>query len=228
MRLGLWCVCPLLLVGACVPAPWPPSSARGEREAGRRPAARLEGARVTVVPSGANFLVPEAWLVRARAGTSNLHLTRASLDSVRDASGEWDREYAAVVNGVLPFDSCAAHVGGEGWGRAGTSFADLQARLYIGAFDPSLVRAAVLTTGRAAAAAYFHPVSVDSGQTGAWARTSLRWEALYFDYGATANVEVYTKSRGQETAVLVLMFSSYPARQREEAALLLDSFRWRE
>jgi hypothetical protein len=44
---------------------------------------------------------------------------------------DWDPEYAIVVNAVLPFERCALHAGGEGWGREGVSYADLQMRVYV-------------------------------------------------------------------------------------------------
>jgi hypothetical protein len=53
------------------------------------------------------------------------------LRSVRIGHGEWDSEYGFVVNASLPFDDCAAHVGGEGWGWQGVSFGDLQVRAYV-------------------------------------------------------------------------------------------------
>jgi hypothetical protein len=46
-----------------------------------------------------------------------------SMDTgVRFGHGEWDSEYASFVNASLPFEDCAAHVGGEGWGWQGVFF----------------------------------------------------------------------------------------------------------
>jgi hypothetical protein len=55
-------------------------------------------------------------------------LGKCSDTGVRVGHGEWDSEYASVVNASLPFEDCAAHVGGEGWGWQGLSFGDLQVR----------------------------------------------------------------------------------------------------
>lgn len=206
-----------LVVGACgIPGP---------RTADRRPSSRLLDDEVVVAPTGERFRLPPRWVEWHSRYGNNLHLSRAQLDSVRDATGEWDREYAEVVNAVLPFDRCAAHVGGEGWGRRGVSFADLQARLYVGRFDPDSLRAAVLKRGRAAAERFFRPVEGDTGRVGEWSRTTLRWDAMYYDYGATAHVEFLAQTRGERTAVWVLMYS-YLSPRSEERAALLDSFRW--
>ena len=52
------------------------------------------------------------------------------LDSLRNAQGEWDREYSAVTDSVLPFASLVAQVGPEPFG-AGQCFGDLQMRVYV-------------------------------------------------------------------------------------------------
>ena len=79
-------------------------------------------------PSGATFKIPESWLKWHAGFKNNLHLTRAELDKVKTAEGNWDKEYAHIANELLPFSQCVAHVGGEGWGRDAVSYADLQLR----------------------------------------------------------------------------------------------------
>ena len=183
---------------------------------------------MVVEPSGERFRPWPTTLPGRLAGFGPvvLHLSRAALDSVRDGAGEWDTEYGAVLNAALPFDSCAAHLGDEGWGRASGSFGDLQARVYVGRFSPAAVRAAVVGAGRAAAERYFRPVEVDTGVVGRWARTKLRWEASYGDYGAPAAVEFFVGTHAGRAAVVVLMYSDFRGPQRAEGDSLLASFRW--
>jgi hypothetical protein len=50
---------------------------------------------------------------------------------VKIGAGEWDTEYARVVNSAMRFQDCVAHVGGEGWGKDGSSFGDVQLRVYL-------------------------------------------------------------------------------------------------
>jgi hypothetical protein len=185
-----------------------------------KPFSRISGNDVTEEPSGESFRIPQEWLDWNRKFHNNLHLSRAQLEGVRDATGEWDREYAAVVNAILPFDSCAAHVGGEGWGRDGVSFGDLQVRVYTGAFRPQAIRSAVLTSGRETAERFFQPVRVDSEAIGGWTTTKLEWRAWYGDYGAVAHVDVLVSQLTSPVTVLVFMYSSGANRAHERDSIL--------
>jgi hypothetical protein len=185
-----------------------------------KPFSRISGDRVTVEPSGESFRIPQEWLDWDGKFHNNLHLSRSQLEGVRDATGEWDREYATVVNAVLPFDSCATHVGGDGWGRESDSFGDLQMRVYTGTFRAEAIRNAVLTSGRATAERFFHPVRVDSEAIAGWEATKLEWRAWYYDYGAVAHVDVLVSDRTSRATVLVFMYSSGENRPHERDAIL--------
>ena len=87
-----------------------PESARAESSA------TIQNRTIQLKPSGAEFEIPEAWLAWHAQFKNNLHLTRAELEKVKNAEGDWDKEYAEVLNAVIPFARCAVHVGGEGWG----------------------------------------------------------------------------------------------------------------
>ena len=215
----------IALVSLCacghIPAAEPdaPAAWRG------RPSARLGGDRVTLLPSGDSFRIPKSWLDWNHRFHNNLHLSRRQLEEVRDGAGEWDREYGAVVNAVLPFDSCAAHLGGEGWGRDGVSFGDVQMRVYTGAFDPGAIRAGALASGRARAAQFFRSIEVDSATVGGWQMTRLQWLAWYGDYGGTAHVEVLVSQHDGRSTVVVFMYAFAPERQRD-GDIVLNSFAW--
>jgi hypothetical protein len=88
--------------------------------------ATLDGRTVALHPSGTTFEIPASFLKWHKQFKNNLHLSRAELQKVERGAGDWDTEYAKVINAVLPFDKCAVHIGGEGWGRDAVSFADLQ------------------------------------------------------------------------------------------------------
>jgi hypothetical protein len=93
--------------------------------------ATRRGPTIRLHPSDITFQVPESWLKWDSEFHNNFHLTHRELRRVRVGHGEWDSEYASVVNASLPFQDCAAHVGGEGWGWWGASFGDLQVRAYV-------------------------------------------------------------------------------------------------
>ena len=53
----------------------------------------------------------------------------------------------------MPFEDCAVHVGGEGWGAEGGSFGDLQMRGYLSDQSKLLLEKRISERGIAAARA---------------------------------------------------------------------------
>lgn len=87
-----------------------------QQASGARYASRQDRT-IILHPSGAHFDIPPRWIDWFMEFHNNLHLTRSELARAQKGEGEWDTEYAAVVNSLLPFDSCLAHLGGEGWAK---------------------------------------------------------------------------------------------------------------
>jgi hypothetical protein len=83
------------------------SATQGQTDSTSTDRAPRSGQIITLHPSEATFAVPAEWLSWYKKYHNNLHITPKQLDSVRVASGEWDTEYAAVVNSVLPFEGSA-------------------------------------------------------------------------------------------------------------------------
>jgi len=109
--------------------------------------ATRQGRTIQLHPSNITFQVPQSWLEWDSEFHNNFHLTHRQLRSVRVGHGEWDSEYASVVNASLPFEDCAAHVGGEGWGWQGVSFGDLQVRTYVTSLSEVEVLARIKSQG---------------------------------------------------------------------------------
>lgn len=187
------------------------------------PSARLDGDQLTVLPSGETFRLPESWVLEYAKTRSNLTLARPQLEEVRHGAGDWDTEFAAVANAVLPFGRCAAHVGAEGFGDLGRFYTDLQARIYVGTSTPAAVHEAVLQKGRATAETFFRPVSSSAGSFGSWTATSLSWDAYYWDYGGRAKMTFYTREHEGWTVVVVFMYTSRDEHEAERN-LILNSF----
>jgi hypothetical protein len=113
---------------------------------------------VEIVPLGLSFPIPQPWLGWNNRFHNNLHLTEEELAAVKTGEmADWDPEYAIVVNAVLPFERCALHAGGEGWGREGVSYADLQMRVYVLDEVPEKVEAKVAAVGVQAVRTLFTP-----------------------------------------------------------------------
>jgi hypothetical protein len=190
-------------------------------------------------PMGA-FRIPEDWLAWDRQFHDNLHLSRGELEKVKDGAGEWDTEYGQVVNAALPFEDCAAHVGGEGWGLQGDSFGDLQMRGYLSDRSKQQLEKQISEGGFAAARALPNapserqldalfprhsdaPPTIERSKAGAWDKVVITYLLWYGDYGGTAHVEFYLRSVNGHTAVLVFM---HAGGQNEAIQQILQSFTW--
>lgn len=188
--------------------------------------ASIEGNVIRLNPSGATFKIPERWLKWHAGFKNNLHLTRAELDKVKTAEGDWDTEYAHIANELLPFSQCVAHVGGEGWGRDAVSYADLQMRAYLTDTSAENVQTKLAKHGKAWASKYSKDVSVTQSKHDKWHRASVTYVLSYGDYGGKATVDVYAQEIGKQTAVLVFMHSDYRGASGPVEEIL-KSFAWR-
>jgi len=162
---------------------------------------------VTLRPSGATFQLPENMVSGSQTRALSSYLTRADLERVKAPSGdEWDRPYGAIVNAVLPFDRCAAHIGTEPFGP-GRTFGDLQLRAYIldGAMKPVLE--SITGPGRKKAEEFFVPARATVSEVGPWTLGSITYLLSHADYRANARIDFYSREFGQQTAVLVFMYS---------------------
>src|SRR6185437_10782103 len=148
------------------------------------------------------------------------------LKRVEKGAGEWDTEYGAVVNSVLPFSQCAAHVGDEGWGYQAVSFADLQMRAYVVEMTPDQIWKKLESDGTRTAMKYSKAVSTGDFQEGDWSKYSIDFRLFYGDYGGTGQVDMYARRFGEQTAVLVFMHN-----ERDDHAKtvrnILESFTWK-
>jgi hypothetical protein len=184
------------------------------------------GRAIELQPPGASFRIPQAWLEWDAKFHNNIHRTPADLKKVRVGDGEWDKEYAEIVNSVLPFDSCLVHAGGEAWGKNAVSFADVQMRAYIVELPPRQIAARMANKGRCVAMRYSKKVALTRSEFDKWLRVTLSYDLWYTDYGGTANVDVFARAFGNQTAVLVFMYSDAVPARRSEVETIVESFRW--
>jgi len=182
-------------------------------------------------PSGLQFEVPKDWIDWYDQFGDNLHLTGKELDRVGPGAGEWDEEYARVCNAVLPFDRCAAHVGGEGWGKNAASFGDLQVRVYDlqepvnkiqeGIAGQSLAKIGELIGGSKIGELIGGPVQVQQSEKDGWRRIVYSYGRFYHDYGAKAHVDIRIKQIGERPIAFVFMYTNYQSHERTIADMLL-------
>ena len=145
-----------------------------------RPHAERKGFEVTIVPAGPRFEIPTGWVDWDAQFHNNLFATTAELDGAKNGGGEWDTEYAEVMNAAFDFTRCGFQGGGDGWGPNGCAFSDLQMRLYVLDDAPEAIEARLDDAGAKAVAKVVSPKRKavrDSGDMTPEAAAKARAEA---------------------------------------------------
>jgi hypothetical protein len=182
---------------------------------------------ITLHPETATFRLNDTMVNWFAGFKNNLHLTRGELAKVEQGAGDWDTEYALVCNAALPFSRCCAHVGEEGWGKEGVSFADLQVRVYVLEKKVDEVGRQIEELGTAKVREITKkPPRVTKNGTGAWKRWDFAYDRWYGDYGGTAHVDFRARQMGGRTMVFVFMYTTYFS-QEAKIRSILDSFTWK-
>ena len=177
--------------------------------------AHVENGRLVIVPLGLSFRIPPIWLGGPASRERAPMCGNPPAGSVRDRivieperfaglqnpAGEWKKEFAAVVDSVMPFRALVAHLGGDPWsGHCGT----LQKRVYVG--DARERLALNQATAVRVAQRFFRPVRHTQRDSGKWRITTVWWDAWYSDYGGTARVEFWSRSvRGRHVVIVFLL-----------------------
>jgi hypothetical protein len=212
----------VVLVACLLPLLWPAYRAGlFTKDAGRY--ATRQDRMIYLHPSDVSFQIPQDWLSWNAEFHNNFHLTHRDLRKVRFGSGEWDYEYGEVVNSALPFEYCAAHLGGEGWGAEGVSFGDLQMRAYVAEMDSQeifkRISGSAMATAKKVSSGFSSgpgEVWTHNGEEGPWRWTAIRYSLFYADYGGAANVEFYVRPVSKYQLVLVFMGKN----EKEKQAIL--------
>lgn len=179
--------------------------------------ARLVGSTIVVESIGLQITLPRVWFgtkdtVKGIQGCGHdlrgsverrFATSQTMLDSLRNARGEWDREYSAVTDSILPFARLLAQVGPEPFG-AGQCFRDLQMRVYVFP-DAWKLSEQAKATGLRTARSFFPSATLVGRDSEQWHIDRLRWDAWYYDYGAEANLEIFTTIVRGRTVALVFM-----------------------
>ena len=94
---------------------------------------------------------------------------------------------------------------GEGWGREGVSFGDLQLRTYVTDLSSAEILGRISGPAFATAKRYSSQAELTTGQEGEWERVVIQYDLFYGDYGGRANIEFYIRPVGQYRLVMVFM-----------------------
>ena len=199
--------------------------------------ARLVDGRVLVEPLGVSVAVPPLWLggpvpsyypqhwcARTPQGSAGdrVVVERGRLPSLRDAKGEFAREFSAAADSALPFSTLVAQFGGDPWTAPCSA---PQVRLYIADLTPAALDSAA-AHGAAAAARFLAPVRRAPAATAGWPGARRPWGAWYHDYGSTPRLEFWSRPVGARTLVLAfMMIGLRPAGERGDRDAILASLR---
>ena len=74
---------------------------------------------------------------------------------------------------------------------------------------PAVIASNAANAGVVTAKRFFPSASIASRDSASWHIDHLRWDARYFDYGAEANVELYSTPTNGRTLTLVFMRASW-------------------
>lgn len=186
------------------------------------PYSLLEGATVRLKPYDAIFDIPESWLSPkpVPATTKNLHLSRQDLNELYWNDGS-DAEDAQVINSVLSFEDCAAHVGDRGWGNY--LWNDLQGRVYVVELAPEEIAAIIEKRGLHKALYVFEDASLTSGNYGAWQKQTLKIIDAPTHFILMKELDFYYRSFGNKTVVFVFL---HAGGFDETINGILNSFKW--
>lgn len=196
-------------------------------EQNNSPHSTLDGTTVHIHPHGASFQIPEEWLTQ-RPGpdrnVKNLFLSWADLNEVnqidRDPYGS-DTEDAEVINSVLPFEDCVAHVGDRGWGNY--LWDDLQARVYITPSAPEEIVRRLETDALRTAQSNFEDVSFEASKYKEWSKFTFKILDAPTHFMLYKRLAFFLRRENDATVVFVFLHAD-PF--EDEIALLLNSFRW--
>jgi hypothetical protein len=171
-------------------------------------------------PSQASFAIPLEWLKYYEKNGDNLHLSREELKECEFSNHiEFDAEYARACNAALPFDRCALQIGSEGWGERGHSFDDLQVRVYDIPKTDARIEPLVDETVRS----IVHPARVILDPKERWSRICFIYDRTYFDYSATAYIDIRIRRFEDREFVFVFMYTD-EEKWKESIDEMLRSF----
>ena len=184
------------------------------------PYALLEAGTIRIKPYDAMFEIPESWL-KPRS-PPNLYMTWEELNYLSRNDGV-DAEEGQVIDSVLSFEYCAAHVGSQDWGNH--FWNDLQARVYFVELNAEEIDEKVAKQGLDTAKGVFESASLSSENFGVWQRRTLNIVDAPSDFILSKKIDFYYHRFSNKTVVFVFVHAP-AAGFGETINQILTSFRW--
>jgi hypothetical protein len=195
----------------------------------RRPYSTLEDSTVRLIPSGASFKIPQNWVGMYRTDRNNAFFSPEELERARVGIGEWNRQYAEVINGTLPFENCSAQAGANRWENS--PGVGIHMRAYVGKWSVEEVTKRVAGLGTAQVVNLDKNVSKVTFERitqGDWQVSTLTFYLSFGDYGGTARIDFFAHSFDKQTVVLVFMSIENDDTDKAQIQQIVNSFDWRQ
>jgi hypothetical protein len=188
----------------------------------------LEGTIIKIKPYDAAFKIPESWLspkIVSGEPTKNLYLSWQDLNELEifDSNHyyDFDKEYAQVMNSVIPFENCVAHIGDRAWGNGFTG--DLQVRVFVVDINSEEITERIKKQGLNKAHNLFDDAKIVSEKYKFWEKQNLNVLEIGQHTFGNADIDFYYRPFGNKTVVFVFV---HGWGWNETIEQMLDSFKW--
>ncbi len=179
--------------------------------------------QIVLFPSKKTFFIPKRWMPWLQDHGGNIATSREELEAVAVGQGEWDSEYASVLNAAFPFDRCCVHGGATPW-SAGAGYRDVQLRVYdLEMPADKACEQFVAKSCEEIQRIIGHEIVPRTQKSGRWNRIVLSFDLRFYDYIATANVDCFFRAVGGNTIVFAFMHTQ-GNRDEDTITEIIESF----
>lgn len=199
---------------------------KGAPSAAERLHASAAGSLIVLLPTNIVFQPLPVPIDNARPEERTLALDPKSIDALKDPRGEWDPQFAAIIESVVPLKECICHIGDDGWGEASASWFSLHMRVYEPTADLAEIDRRISTDGLATARRLGKDAAFADRVVGDWRIARIDVDLHFDDYGGRASVEFAVTTIADRRLVVVLMFAGDQPNVRNRDRIL-RSFEYR-
>lgn len=185
------------------------------------PYSTVEGNKITIKPYDARFEIPKQWLEYTRE--KNIFLNCSELEKIRPEYGiNFDEEDGQVMDAVIPFKDCAAHIGDKGWDNG--LWNDIQGRVYITNLTLDEISQTIERNGLYKASSVFEDAKIESSKYGDWEHKKLKVLDAPTHFMLYKEICFYYRTFGNKTVVFTFLHAD---KYEKEIDSILKSFDWK-
>lgn len=198
-----------------------PKGVAADEDVPKKCSASREGKVIMLLPSGAKFEIPEAWIEWDAQYHDNIFLSSEELVKFeRDAQSSLERGFLKLLDSTLDQSDFAAQASESSRGGHG-----LIVRAYVTDDSKGDLKTRTLTKGSRVAKENGTITKLASKNIKDWLVLSISYEFAESDYFGTAQVRFFIRSVRQNTYVLAFMKTSAFWDKGERERAIVDSFK---